>query len=76
MPTPEIDPMLPADRSSPDRRDDLLVELATAAYRAARRQGFKGAFIDAELDMWHALRGVLGTAPAASRPEPNGSRIG
>ncbi|MFO0926048.1 MAG: hypothetical protein U0736_03290 [Gemmataceae bacterium] len=55
--------------STPTRTDELLAELASAAYRAAQRQGFQGAFIDAELDMWHALRAVLGS-PAAVPAAP------
>ncbi|MBY0528380.1 MAG: hypothetical protein K2R98_33625 [Gemmataceae bacterium] len=34
--------------------DDLLVDLALAACRVASRHGFKGAFIDLELDVWDA----------------------
>lgn len=52
---------------------ELLSELATATYRAAKRQGFKDAFIDIQLDLWDAhqeaavrvARRPLGTAEAA-----------
>jgi hypothetical protein len=33
---------------------ELLSELATSTYRAAKRQGFKDAFIDIQLDLWDA----------------------
>jgi hypothetical protein len=36
------------------KTQNLLAELATATYRAAKRQGFKDAFIDIELDLWYA----------------------
>jgi hypothetical protein len=39
--------------------EDLLAELTDAAYRAALRQGLRGAFIDAELALWRELRAVL-----------------
>ncbi len=38
------------------KSEELLAELAEAAYRVTSRQGFKGAFIDIELDLWHALQ--------------------
>ena len=39
--------------------EDLLAELAAAAYLVALRHGIKGAFIDVELDLWRELRAVL-----------------
>lgn len=39
--------------------EDLLAELAAAAYRVALRHGLKGPFIDVELDLWGELRVVL-----------------
>jgi hypothetical protein len=39
--------------------EQLLAELAAAAYRVALRHGLKGPFIDVELDLWWALREVL-----------------
>src|SRR5262249_31948867 len=44
---------------NPDRHEDLLAELAEAAYRVALRHGIKGSFIDVEIDLWHGLREVL-----------------
>lgn len=37
------------------RSEEMLAELAAAVYRVARQHDFKGAFIDAELDVWQAL---------------------
>ncbi len=45
--------------------EELLTELATAAWRVASRHNFQGAFIDTELDLWDALRPLL-RAPAGS----------
>jgi hypothetical protein len=39
--------------------EELLAELAAAAYDVALRHGLKGPFIDVELDLWRELRGVL-----------------
>jgi hypothetical protein len=39
--------------------EELLAELASAAYGVALRHGIKGPFIDVELDLWRELRGVL-----------------
>ena len=47
--------------------EEVLAELASAAYGVALRHGIKGAFIDVELDLWRELRGVL------SRHEENAS---
>ena len=41
------------------RTEELLAELTEAAYRAALRHGLKGSFVEAEMDIWKALRGVL-----------------
>jgi hypothetical protein len=41
------------------RAEELLAELAQAAYRVALRHGIKGPFIDIELDLWRELRRVL-----------------
>jgi hypothetical protein len=61
------------DFATETRTLELLSELATATYRAAKRQGFKDAFIDIELDLWDAhqaaavqvARRPTGTADAA-----------
>lgn len=55
--------------------DSLLSELATATYRAAKRQGFKDAFIDIELDLWYAHQALLNkpvnsVEPLAGSPPP------
>jgi hypothetical protein len=56
-----------------DFGEDLLARLTTAAYSEALRHGLKGPFIDAELALWRALRGVLAeelsplTAPDRAR---------
>ena len=39
--------------------DDLVAELTDAAYRVALKHGFKGTFIDVQLELWAALRGVV-----------------
>jgi len=52
-------------RSSPEH---FLAELTDAAYRVALRHGFKGSFLDVELDLWAALRSVL--ARDRHRPRP------
>jgi hypothetical protein len=39
--------------------EELLAELAEAAYGVALRHGIKGPFIDVELDLWRELRAVL-----------------
>jgi hypothetical protein len=39
--------------------EDLLAELAAAAYGVALRHGIKGPFIDVELELWRELRDVL-----------------
>lgn len=44
-------------QDSPSER--LLADLTDAAYRVALKHGIKGTFIDVELDLWAALRGVL-----------------
>ena len=41
------------------RVEELVAELAQAAYRVALRHGIKGPFIDVELDLWRELRRVL-----------------
>jgi hypothetical protein len=51
------------------KTDELLAELATAAYRAAQRHDFKGAFIDVELDLWSALQAVLNRSVVGSSVE-------
>ena len=48
--------------------DDVVAELAAAAYRVALRHGTQGAFIDLELDLWRALRATLADA-ASDRAE-------
>jgi hypothetical protein len=47
------------------KQDQLLAELAAATCRVAQRQGFKAAFIDIELDLWHAYRATLDQAQPA-----------
>jgi hypothetical protein len=42
-----------------DDREDLVVELAEAAYGFALRHGFRGTFIEVELGLWHALRSCV-----------------
>jgi uncharacterized membrane protein len=41
--------------------EELLAELTDAAYRAALQHGLAGNFLEAQLDIWAALRGVLET---------------
>ncbi len=40
--------------------EEFLAELTDAAYRVALRHEFQGSFIQVELDLWTALRKVLG----------------
>ncbi len=58
--------MVTANVESVSVDEDLLAELATAAYRVALRHGFNGPFIDVELDLWRELRGVLEQQEEAS----------
>lgn len=51
--------MVQSNRWEDAAAEDLLAELAAAAYRVALRHGLKGAFIDVELDLWRELRRVL-----------------
>ena len=48
--------------------EDVVAELAAAAYRVALHHGTHGVFIDLELDLWRTLRATLADA-AADRPE-------
>jgi hypothetical protein len=49
--------------------EDFLAELTAAAYRVTLEYGLRGPFIDVELDLWRALRGVLRRRrPGADRP--------
>jgi hypothetical protein len=41
--------------SSPPALDDVLARVTDAAYRVALRRGFRGAFLDLELDLWDAV---------------------
>jgi hypothetical protein len=49
-------------------REDLVVELAEAAYGFALRHGFRGTFIEVELGLWHALRSCQGRTRSSRRP--------
>jgi hypothetical protein len=40
--------------------EELLADLTDAAYRIALKHGFQGSFIRVQLDLWTALRAVLG----------------
>ncbi len=51
--------MVTASLESASIGEELLAELAAAAYGVALRHGIKGPFIDVELDLWRELRGVL-----------------
>lgn len=51
--------MVTANLESASIAEELLAELATAAYGVALRHGLKGPFIDVELDLWRELRVVL-----------------
>jgi hypothetical protein len=51
--------MVTANGESATIAEELLAELAAAAYGVALRHGIKGPFIDVELDLWRELRGVL-----------------
>ncbi len=51
--------MVSANVESVSVAEELLAELAAAAYRVALRHGLKGPFIDVELDLWRELRVVL-----------------
>ena len=60
--------MVAADIPSVPLTEDVVAELAAAAYRVALRHGTHGAFIDLELDLWRALRATL-AGSIADRPE-------
>jgi hypothetical protein len=51
--------MVTVNRESASIAEELLAELAAAAYGVALRHGLKGPFIDVELDLWRELRVVL-----------------
>ena len=47
--------------------EDLRTELAEATCRVASKHGYKGAFIDLELDLWDARRAAASRAPGWGR---------
>ena len=49
--------------------EEMVAELAEAAYHAALRHGLKGSFVDAELDIWRAVRKVLARRGPLSQEE-------
>jgi len=60
--------MVAANVSTVALTDEVVAELAAAAYRVALRHGTRGAFIDLELDLWRALRSTLAEV-TADQPE-------
>jgi hypothetical protein len=38
--------------------EEFLASLTDAAYRVALKHGFSGSFVDLQLELWSALRGV------------------
>jgi hypothetical protein len=68
--------------------EDLVAELAEAAYGFALRHGFRGTFLEVELGLWDALRvragqgelGEIASAPAGPSgphvPDPTRTRQG
>jgi hypothetical protein len=57
--------------------EDLVAELAEAAYGFALRHGFRGTFVEVELGLWHALRSCQGRIQEfASASLPTGSSSG
>jgi hypothetical protein len=51
--------MVKSNLANDVQAEELVAELAQAAYRVALRHGIKGPFIDVELDLWCELRRVL-----------------
>jgi hypothetical protein len=51
--------MVSSRKTDDSASEALLAELTEAAYAVALRHGISGPFIDVELDLWRALRGVL-----------------
>jgi hypothetical protein len=51
--------MVAANGETASIAEELLAELAAAAYGVALRHGIKGPFIDVELELWRELRVVL-----------------
>ncbi len=50
--------------------EEFLGDLTDAVYRVALRRGFRGSFIQVQLDLWNALREVLaGTIEVGNIPE-------
>ncbi len=48
------------ERTRPVNLDEaLLAKLTEAVYSVALRRRFEGPFLDIELELWNALRGVL-----------------
>ena len=60
--------MVAVNRSTFPLSEDVVAELASAAYGGALRHGLRAPFIDVELELWQALRSVLGDL-AADPPE-------
>jgi hypothetical protein len=58
-----------------NKPEELLTEVAAAASRATGQHGTRGAFIDAELDLWQALHARLCgsfNSGSAESPAPDG----
>ncbi len=41
------------------RKEEFLAKLTTAAYGVALRHGLRGSFLDAQMEIWFALREIL-----------------
>jgi hypothetical protein len=54
----------------PAEAEDFLADLTDAVYRVALRHGFKGSFLEFELELWSALRA------AYDRHQPHEVRAG
>lgn len=56
--------------ASPLESEELLARLTRAAYEVALRRGFRGPFIDVELELWEALRSVVDEVPKPEHRVP------
>jgi len=49
--------------------EEVVAELASAAYAVALRHGLVAPFIDVELDLWRELRALLNPRPSLAEPD-------
>jgi hypothetical protein len=55
--------------------EDFLARMTDAAYHVALKHGFKGSFVDLQLELWSVLRNVM-ARHLSPRPLPASTRGG